>query len=94
MPKSKVRKTATAGSSPSRAAQATANASLRAKVAAPSSPIYLGVMLGLFLLGLAWLVVYYLARDSIPFMNDLGSWNFAISFGLLIAGLIMTMRWR
>lgn len=66
----------------------------RTRVAAPSGPVYLGIMLGLMLLGLIWLVVFYLWRDSIPFVNSLGSWNFLIGFVLMIAGLIMTMRWR
>jgi hypothetical protein len=52
------------------------------------------VMLGLMLLGLAWLVLTYIASDKIPFMNALGSWNFAIGFVLMIGGLLMTMRWR
>ncbi len=51
-------------------------------------------MLGLMLVGLAWLVVNYLAGDSIPFMVMLGPWNFAIGFALIVIGLLMTMRWR
>jgi hypothetical protein len=93
MPKSKVRKkTAVVGSS-TRTTQAE-SASLRAKVAAPSGPIYLGIMLALFLIGLLWLIVYYLWGTKIGFLNGLGNWNFAIAFALLVAGLVMTMRWR
>jgi len=92
MPKSKVRKKSGGSSSATRTAQS--EGSLRAKVAAPSSPIYLGIMLGLFILGLVWLVTYYLWGAHIPLMSNLGNWNFGIAFGLLIAGLIMTMRWR
>ena len=51
-------------------------------------------MLGLMVLGLVWLVVYYLWGSSIPFIAGLGNWNFAIGFALMIAGLLMTMRWR
>lgn len=97
MPKSKVRKKATTATS-SRPAQTgsagTATATKRVKVAGPSSPVYIGIMLGLMLLGLAWLVVNYLWGASIPFMASLGSWNFLIGFVLMIAGLIMAMRWR
>jgi hypothetical protein len=64
------------------------------KVAGPTHPVYIAVMLGLMLVGLAWLVVNYLAGDSIPFMVVLGSWNFAIGFALIVIGLLMTMRWR
>lgn len=55
---------------------------------------YIIVMLGLMLLGLAWLVVNYIAGPSIPFMVTLGPWNYLIGFGLFIAGLLMTMGWK
>lgn len=93
MPKSKVRKKPAVAGSASRATQAE-TPSLRAKVAAPSGPVFLSIMLGLFILGLLWLIVYYLWGPDISFMTSLGNWNFAIAFGLLVAGLIMTMRWR
>ncbi len=32
--------------------------------------------------------------DSIPLMVSLGAWNFAIGFGAMVAGLVMSMRWR
>lgn len=57
-------------------------------------PAYKGVMFGLMLLGLMWLVVNYLAAQEIPLLADLGNWNFAIGFALMITGLLMTMRWR
>jgi len=95
VPKSKVRRsvaTATAGSST--VANTQARSVSRTRMAAPSGPVYIGIMLGLMLLGLVWLVVFYLWRDNIAFINSLGSWNFLIGFVLMIAGLIMTMRWR
>lgn len=64
------------------------------KVAGPTNPVYIAVMLGLMLLGLAWLVTNYLAYDLIPWMSALGSWNFLIGFSLIVVGLLMTMRWR
>lgn len=87
MPKSKVRKKpALAGAT---------NRRTPMKVdAGPSSPVYVAVMLGLMLLGLAWLVVNYIAADKISWMSSLGSWNFAIGFGLMVIGLLMTMRWH
>ena len=88
MPKSKVRKK-TMYSAP-----ADRRTPVKAKMAGPSHPVYIGVMLGLMLIGLAWLVVTYIARDKIGFMSTLGSWNFAIGFALMIGGLLMTMRWR
>ena len=95
MPKSKVRKkVATTTARSSTEANAAAAAATRAHVAAPSSLVYIGIMLGLMILGLLWLVVYYLWGSNIPFIAGLGNWNFAVGFTLMIAGLLMTMRWR
>ena len=88
MPKSKVRKKAVY------TAPADRRTPTKVKAAGPSHPIYVGVMLGMMIVGLAWLVVTYIASDKIPFMTSLGSWNFAIGFALMIGGLLMTMRWR
>ena len=87
MPKSKVRRKTAYTPPPS--TQRTP-----VKVAGPTHPVYVGVMLGLMLLGLAWLVVNYLAGDKIGFMIKLGAGNFVIGFALIVIGLLMTMRWR
>ncbi len=95
MPKSKVRKkVATATASSSAQANSSAYTSTRVKVSGPSGPVYLGIMLGLMVLGLLWLVIYYLFGQKIGFMVTLGNWNFGVGFALMIAGLLMTMRWR
>ncbi|MBA0124082.1 cell division protein CrgA [Haloechinothrix sp. YIM 98757] len=88
MPKSKVRKKTAYTPPADRRSSATAHAQ------GPTHPVYKAVMFGLMLLGLIWLVVNYLAGTEIPFMADLGNWNFAIGFALMITGLLMTMRWR
>ena len=87
MPKSKVRKK-TVYTAPG------ADRKTPVKLKGPTHPVYIAVMLGLMLLGLVWLVVQYLAIDLIPFMKDLGSFNFLIGFSLIVVGLLMTMRWR
>ncbi len=90
MPKSKVRKksvyTPPEGVLPSRAA--------RTRAAEPSPRWYGGVMVGLMLLGLLWIVVYYVAGDRIPLLASLQCWNFLIGFGGMVISLIMSMRWR
>lgn len=55
---------------------------------------YLVIMFGLMLLGLAWLVVNYLAGNQISLFQELGAWNYLIGFGLFIVGLLMTMGWK
>jgi hypothetical protein len=55
-------------------------------------------MAALLVLGLAYLVVYYLTSSGtsphIPVMGSIGAWNFAIGFGVMLLGLIMAVRWR
>jgi Cell division protein CrgA len=60
----------------------------------PSPPWYPMVMAAVFVIALAYLVVYYLAGDKVPVMKDIGGWNFAVGFGVLIIGLVMAVRWR
>lgn len=88
MPKSKVRKKAVY------TAPADRRTPVKVKAAGPSHPIYVIVMLTVLVLGLAWLVVNYIAGEKVPVMRDLDNWNFAIGFALMIGGLLMTMRWR
>jgi hypothetical protein len=64
------------------------------KALRPSPRWYAPVMVTVMLLGLLWIVVYYVAGDRIPFMVSLSAWNFAIGFGAMVAGLVMSMRWR
>jgi hypothetical protein len=51
-------------------------------------------MVTLLVLGLAWIVVYYIARDSVPLMSDLRGWNLVIGMGLITAGFITATRWK
>jgi hypothetical protein len=66
----------------------------RARAAEPSPSWYAPLMVALLVLGLAWIVVFYVAGDKIGFMTSIGPWNFAIGFGAMVAGLVMSMRWR
>ncbi|MGY2001540.1 cell division protein CrgA [Blastococcus sp. SYSU DS1024] len=66
----------------------------QSKALQPSPRWYAPVMVALMLIGLLWIVVFYIANDRIPLMASLGPWNFAIGFGAMVAGLIMSMRWR
>jgi hydrogenase-4 membrane subunit HyfE len=90
VPKSKVRK------KPDAPLRASAGAPVRQLAPSPSwYPIVMGVVL---LLGLAYLVVYYLTSSGtsphVPVMAGLHAWNFAIGFGVMLLGLVMAVRWR
>jgi hypothetical protein len=68
--------------------------------AGPSSQWFVVLFIGLMLIGLVWLLVFQLAAsgystpDPLIWMSDLGPWNYAIAFGFMITGLLLTMRWR
>jgi hypothetical protein len=51
------------------------------------------IMFGFMLIGLAWIIVYYLSQGQFP-IPDLNEWNIGIGFGFLIIGFFMTTRWR
>lgn len=89
MPKSKVRKK----DDYVPAARATATGPT-GKALAPSPTWYPVAICTVLLLGLAYIVVYYMAGERVPVMQDLGGWNFAIAFSLMIAGLGLAVRWR
>jgi hypothetical protein len=90
VPKSKVRKKV-AYTPPS---DVTTSAASRARAKAPSPTWFAVVMIALMLIGLLYIVLYYIVGTRIGFMAALGSWNFLVGFGLMVAGLIMSMRWR
>jgi hypothetical protein len=58
------------------------------------SPRWLApVMLTMFLLGLAWIVVYYITQTKYPVPN-LGAWNMGIGFVFVGIGFSLATRWR
>jgi hypothetical protein len=74
-------------------------AKAEAKVALPGeavNPRWLApVMVGLMVLGLAWIVTYYLTSADLALpIPQIGQWNLAVGFGLIIVGFGLTTRWR
>ena len=51
------------------------------------------VMFGLMLVGLIWILIYYIAGTGWP-IPAIGPWNIAVGFGVMFAGFLMTTRWR
>ena len=59
------------------------------------SPVWLApLMLALFLIGIAWLVVFYIAGSDVPFMKDFENYNLLIGFSFIIAGFGLSTQWR
>nr|WP_230208426.1 cell division protein CrgA [Microlunatus sp. Gsoil 973] len=50
--------------------------------------------IGVGLLGVAWLIVYYVAGSSIPFMAALGNWNILIGMGAMAAAFVIATLWK
>lgn len=51
-------------------------------------------MLTCWLLGLFWVVLYYVLQDDLPFAGALGGWNLVIGMGLIGVGFIFATQWE
>ena len=62
---------------------------------APNPVWFKPVMFGFMILGLAWIVTYYITAQSLALpVPQLGQWNILAGFGLILVGFLMTTRWR
>lgn len=59
----------------------------------PNAVWFKPVMFGFMLLGLAWIIVYYVSQTVYP-VPSLGTWNILVGFGIMFIGFLMTTRWR
>ncbi|ARJ03808.1 cell division protein CrgA [Humibacter sp. BT305] len=59
----------------------------------PNPVWYKPVMFGFMLIGLLWIIVFYVSQGILP-VPGLGTWNILIGFGIAFIGFIMTTRWR
>ncbi len=81
MPKSRVR---------SKAVYTPPPRSAKAKV----SPRWLvPTMLGCLIVGLVWIVVFYVSQQSYP-IGALGAWNLVVGFGFLVTGVGLSTKWH
>ena len=53
---------------------------------------YKAVMFGMLILGLLWIVVYYLTQGLFPIVA-IGGWNILVGFGIALVGFLMMSRW-
>jgi hypothetical protein len=54
---------------------------------------WIWTMVGLMVLGLAWIVVFYLSSSLLP-VPGWNNWNLVAGFALVLVGFAMTTRWR
>lgn len=51
------------------------------------------VMLGCFVIGIVWLVLFYVTGGSLP-IKSITNWNLLVGFGFIIAGFGISTQWR
>ena len=85
MPKSKVRK---------KEAPYIPPAVLNAKPVRLDSPSWLApVMVAAFLIGLVWIVVFYISSTKYP-IPHIGAWNMVVGFGFIATGFMLATKWK
>ncbi|MDN4609784.1 cell division protein CrgA [Arthrobacter burdickii] len=82
MPESKPRKRAS-----------TAAPAVKSSQPKPNPAWYKPVMFGLMIIGLLWIITFYISMSTLP-VAAWGSWNILVGFGIAIVGFLMTTRWR
>jgi hypothetical protein len=67
----------------------------------PSTPLGRGRgvvigMLGCFLIGLLWIVVYYVTGQSVtvPLITDLSQYNLVVGIGFMAVGFVYATHWE
>jgi hypothetical protein len=63
------------------------------KAQQPNAAWFLPVMVTLMLVGLFWIITYYISDGKFP-IPDIGNWNIGIGFAIALCGFMMTTRWR
>ena len=81
MPKSRAR---------SKAVYTPPSRSAKAKV---SPPWLVPAMLGSLIVGLVWIVIFYVSQQDLP-IKAFGAGNLVIGFGFLVAGVVLSTKWR
>lgn len=99
MPESKVRKAAAEKKKQTSQTQlAEKRAQQKRTVAAPGSRQWVvPTFITVGLLGVLWLVVYYITASTgitVPVMTDLGGWNVVIGMGGMAAAFALATLWK
>lgn len=51
------------------------------------------LMLAFFVVGLAWIVLFYVTQGSLP-VHPLGNWNIVVGFGFIAGGFVVSTQWK
>ncbi len=56
-------------------------------------PWFVPTMLTLMVIGLVWVVTFYITKQQYP-IKSWGMWNLGAGFAFILAGFAMTTRWK
>jgi Cell division protein CrgA len=65
----------------------------RSSKAKVSPPWLVPSMLGSLIVGLVWIVIYYVSQQNLP-IKVFGAGNLVIGFGFLVAGVVLSTKWH
>ena len=88
MPKSKLRKKVKEGHAHLEQVHAA-----EPHIIAESQKWFASVMVANFLIGLFWIVIFYVTQTQYP-VPGIGAWNMVIGFGFIGVGFGLATRWR
>ncbi len=86
MPKSRVRKKKTDN-------YVRSDVAVAPKRKQPSPVWYGALVLGTMVIGVAWLVTYYVSGGTLP-VDDLQAWNVLVGFAWIALGFALSTQWR
>lgn len=64
--------------------------SAKAKV---SPPWLVPTMLASLIIGLVWIVVFYVSQQKWP-IAAISGWNLVVGFAFLVTGVVLSTKWR
>jgi hypothetical protein len=59
----------------------------------PNGAWFVPTMVTLLLVGLAWVVVFYVSESKFP-IPGIGAWNLVCGFAVMLVGFGLATRWR
>ena len=80
-------------SKPRRKTSSGAQSASATKASKPNAVWFKPVMFGLMIIGLLWIITFYISEGRFP-VQAWESWNIVAGFGIAIIGFLMTTRWR
>jgi hypothetical protein len=65
----------------------------RSSKAKVSPPWLVPAMLGSLIVGLAWIVIFYVSQQDLP-IKAFGQGNLVVGFAFLVTGVVLSTKWH